>query len=636
MTTSFPLRAEQTSMTGVLTAEAVRQEVAAFRRKYGTGRADEDCFPAWYLHNKHRLNPVDAIMQTADGSDGTRKGYDFGLDAFHVLTGASEPVLLLIQAKFTDGMGALSTALRDLIRALPRIGEALKAAPSTATRENRVLVALRDRLREMDEDARSKITLRFEILHLSEADDLVIRNNTQRAYDDLRQELADDTTLENWSYDIVFVPPSRMGDVIPPPMRPSSTWHPLELNAVPLQARIGERDVTMYSGIGSLADVVELYNKRRADLFAKNVRYFITTKQNEERGPAGKIKDALRLMCVPKKGIEALDPALFAFHHNGITIFARDLRRDDTGVHEIRDPYVLNGCQTVRSAYDFRYDARSSKAVDDDRWRQVRVPIRIITTQQEALIREITISNNRQNKIEPSALRANDEIQLGLEQQFERVGIFYERQKGAFNELLRSNSARAALFHNTNNRTVTIDTLGRCLGAVSAEFEYAHSPSHIFESDQIYKGVFAPTRLQSTALLVFLQNLHDVLPAILKSDLGLEQSNPKGPRKSRLLYYTMCLLVRYLAKNEMSDFVGLYGTKLLGRKESFRRDVAKHLGNRYSRIQSGLRDYLLPLESTSAEGMRDAFRRAAYNLALRDNIDVFAAFARLDAEVLSR
>jgi hypothetical protein len=423
-----------------------------------------------------------------------------------------------------------------------------------------------------------------------------------------------------------------MGGAIPPLVYPPRIWHEIELDAVPLSVRLEDRDVTMYSGIGRLADLVELYNRRRGDLFAKNVRYFLTSKQNEERGPSGKIKETLQLMCMPKRGSPDVDPELFAFHHNGVTIFARDVERDATGkIRRMRDPYVLNGCQTVRSAYDFRYDARRSARIDEDRWRRVAVPIRIITTQKEELIRQITISNNRQNQISPSALRANDEVQLELERRLRERGVFYERQRGAFDELLRSNSARVADFNHTNNRAVRIDDLARCLAAAGGEFDLAHSPSHIFEYDKMYERVFSPERLASITFIILLQNLHDVLPAVLKNDLGLEQSNAKAPRKSRLLYYTMCLLVRHLAKNRMDDWVGMYGSELLGREQGFREEVVRELGNYRSKIKQVLRDYFLCLEDTSADTMREAFRKGAWSINLRDTIDAFAIFGGLDA-----
>ena len=609
----------------------VREEVAAFRQRWAFGRNEEDCFPIWYLNHRHGVAASDAAAQSADGNDGVRANYDYGLDAFHVLLDdIADPVLLLVQAKYRDDLSAISSALRDLERCLPRVAEALSVTPTAALKENRVLVSLRDRLRQLDENTRHKLKLRLEVLHLSDADEMIIRANTRKAFEDLREALANHDALQGWRHEVDIVGPAKMGGAVPPPVVPPQIWHELELEAVPLSVRLGERDVTMYSGIGRLADMVQLYNKRRSDLFAKNVRYFITNKHNEERGPAGKIKESLRAMCLKKQGDGAVEPELFAFHHNGITIFARDVERAPSGaIMRLRDPYVLNGCQTVRSAYDFRFDARLQTRIDDERWNRVKVPLRIITSQQEALIRQITISNNRQNQIAASALRANDEVQLEIERRLKGIGIFYERQKGAVDEFLRSNSVALAEYGHTNGRAVHIDELARCLAAAGGDFDLAHSPSHIFEYDAAYAKIFSPERVQSAQALVFLQNLHDVLPAILKRDLGIQQENPRAPRPSRVTYYVMCLLLRHLTKNQLQAWAVEFSEDLLGRERACRGAVTGMLGNHRSKIKSAINGVFMCLEDTSADTMRAAFRRASIDLGLRDNIDVFAMLGSL-------
>src|SRR4051812_38879557 len=137
------------SGTSSPTAQFVRDEVAQFRQRSAYGGSIQDCFPAWYLHHRYRVAASDAISHTADSNDGVRKNNDYGLDAFHLLEEADDPpVLILVQAKFSENLAMISTALRDLERALPRVAEALTVSPSAVTRENRVLVSLRETLRE--------------------------------------------------------------------------------------------------------------------------------------------------------------------------------------------------------------------------------------------------------------------------------------------------------------------------------------------------------------------------------------------------------------------------------------------------------------------------------------------------------
>jgi hypothetical protein len=613
--------------------EFVKQEVAAFREKWVFGNSDDDVFAAWYLSRRYQVAPSDAVTQTADGSEGGRRNYDYGLDGFNIVQSTGErPTLVLIQAKYTDSLTAIAAGLQDLEKSLPRVSEALRCVPSEAPLENRVLVSLRRRIFELDADSRAGLKVRFEVIHLSDADELIVRTNTRRQWDELADSIAADPSLESWApAEIALVGPSLMGGAFPPPPPPPALWHDLAVNSVPLTVTLHDRPVTMHSGIGRLTQLVDLYNERRSDLFAKNVRYFINSKQNEERGPSGKIKETLKQMCVPQRGDFGIDPELFAFHHNGVTIFARDVKQDAEGhVTDVRDPYVLNGCQTIRSAFDFRYGTRTANRIDAARWARVAVPVRVITTQDENLVRQITVSTNRQNSMTPSALRANDEVQISLERRFREAGIFYERQRGALDELLKANTARLNDYSKTNARAVNIDSLARCLAAAAGEFDHAHSPSHIFESDQAYARVFSGERTRSIRLLVVLQNLHDVLPAILKNDLGLEQQNPKAPRKTRLLYYSMCLLLRYLARDGNRDWISMYGQELLGRQSGFRSDTVRELDNYHSGIKRALKERFLSLEETKAETLRDAFRRAAWDTGLKESINVFAAFGDVD------
>ena len=57
--------------------------------------------------------------------------------------------------------------------------------------------------------------------------------------------------------------------------------------------------------------------------------------------------------CKVNKGIVTTlneKPHLFGLYNNGITIVASDyVKSDSDNTVEIRDPYVVNGCQTTRA-----------------------------------------------------------------------------------------------------------------------------------------------------------------------------------------------------------------------------------------------------------------------------------------------
>ena len=85
----------------------------------------------------------------------------------------------------------------------------------------------------------------------------------------------------------------------------------------------------------------------------------------------------------------------------------------------------------------------------------------------------------------------------------------------------------------------------------------------------------------------------------------------------------------------MDDWVGMYGSELLGREQGFRDAVGTQIGNYKSKIKQVLREYFLCLEDTSADTMREAFRKGAWSISLRDTVDAFAIFGGLDARFRS-
>ncbi|MFJ1288532.1 AIPR family protein, partial [Acinetobacter baumannii] len=88
------------------------------------------------------------------------------------------------------------------------------------------------------------------------------------------------------------------------------------------------------------------------------------------------------------------------------------------------NPSVLNGCQTIKSAYFFYQEAVSKNKLDEKIWNKIPVSIRIVATDEKELWREVAEANNRQNSMSAAALRANDEIQITLENRFKDLGIF--------------------------------------------------------------------------------------------------------------------------------------------------------------------------------------------------------------------
>jgi hypothetical protein len=101
-------------------------------------------------------------------------------------------------------------------------------------------------------------------------------------------------------------------------------------------------------------------------------------------------------------------------------------------------------------------------------------------------------------------------------------------------------------------------------------------------------------------------------------------------KPTRFLYQAICLLTRYLAREDMGKFVTEWGTKLYGRHGQLREEIRKILNSPKSRIRAEIAGNFMTLEHGDSETINAAFEKCQKNLKLRENIDPFAAFAELD------
>ena len=128
---------------------------------------------------------------------------------------------------------------------------------------------------------------------------------------------------------------------------------------------------------------------------------------------------------------EKEDAEVFAFNHNGVTLFAV-ARSATNGEFKITEPRVLNGAQTITTFARFlkSNDGNTALAARRNVLEQICVVCRIITDATPEFVTTVTINNNRQNPVDPWNLHANDMIQLEIQDKLrDELGIFYERQE---------------------------------------------------------------------------------------------------------------------------------------------------------------------------------------------------------------
>jgi hypothetical protein len=165
-------------------------------------------------------------------------------------------------------------------------------------------------------------------------------------------------------------------------------------------------------------ELVRLYKDHKGNLFHRNIRGFLReTKPNKD------IEDSAKH-----------NPETFWFLNNGVTILGERMIYEEEpqigkfGFH-IEEPQIINGLQTTRAL---------SKVPDNN----VQVLATFIDVRElpydpmrSDLINQIITARNNQNPIDAADLISNDPVQVHLEREFEVYGYFYQRKKGAWEEL---------------------------------------------------------------------------------------------------------------------------------------------------------------------------------------------------------
>jgi hypothetical protein len=251
----------------------------------------------------------------------------------------------------------------------------------------------------------------------------------------------------------------------------------------------------MTVGFIRLTDLHTMYLEMGQRFFERNIRAALPDTEAVNRA----LQQSLKRIVIDGKD----DPAVFAFNHNGVTLFAEALRASGEAL-QIVEPRLLNGAQTVTTFSRF-LKANDGNALLKERrgeLEQVRVMCRIITSATPDFITSVTINNNRQNPVDPWNLHANDMIQLELQDKFrEDLGIYYERQEQAFANLGDDDLEDMGITH---YKAIELTRLARTFLASEGELDKLSRFREVFEDDRIYGQVFHPNRLRADSRLVVL------------------------------------------------------------------------------------------------------------------------------------
>lgn len=621
------LRRDVRSMS---TAEGIRNRVREFWKEHAHGMREEDAFAAWFLHKKFKLPPQQATSQSSDGN------YDGGIDGFHLVADEPVPTLWIVQAKYSEGYPAVVKGVQDLARAVKTTADLIGTGDTLKSDENRVLRNLRLCMARAT-CRQESVALRFVLVHLNRQDREVWASNPKLK--DQVRAFTHEASTHGFAgrAELDYLGPGELDFVdvvVPRPVEPI----PMRFAGTP----VGLAGTTCWFGLVHLADLVALYDRYRTDLFAKNVRMYLYDKADREQGAARQMRATLEKIC-QNGGLTGDD---FALLHNGVALWAKGLRETDTPGTVLMDPgpegiFVLNGCQTIYTAWHLREKAGNRDEVWQARWETVRLPARILVTDGEDLVRSVTISTNRQNQIPSSALWAHDPVQIDIDGKFERIGVFYERQEGAYEHRVRSDPRTMAdRFPNTAVKLpVGIVALAQALAAAdrATPLTYAVSPQSIFESESVYHRVFSENHVSSARLMLLFFNLFRTVHLALreiKSDAG--RNNPyswSAPGRLGIPAFRLC--VHYMAaktdRAEWAEYARSTAQPMTSLMREMRENVKGIL--RRSSILELLRKHWFDKSTGAWAEYRDKQRMsAALGHYAWGNADPFADWDVLDAD----
>jgi len=261
----------------------------------------------------------------------------------------------------------------------------------------------------------------------------------------------------------------------------------------------------------------------------------------------------------------------FTLYHNGITLTAQRLDSDGVQLRMV-EPRVLNGAQTIKILKQFvdqhegvkskrkkkaKANASSTAAPSiQDHLGKVKVLARVIKSSDHDFLKRVTINNNRQNPIMPWNLRANDLVQVGFEELFAKLGIYYERRENAYKNLTDEDLEAEGI----EKGIIEIRKFAQTLLAMQGQIDRISEIREVFENEAWYTDTFKERYLEvDPRKFVLLYKVQFRLPSVIR-----EIRNAGGTRygyvssKARNLLW--CLSLQGLLNDpKFANYVEYYG-----------------------------------------------------------------------------
>jgi hypothetical protein len=250
-------------------------------------------------------------------------------------------------------------------------------------------------------------------------------------------------------------------------------------------------------------------------------------------------------------------PNIFPFYHIGITIAASASIDEDGSLINLEAPSIINGCQTITIAQEFLKQLEKTKDEEAiELFKQIKVVAKVVVGTSNEELKEITNANNRQNPIENWQLFSNEPIHIEIEQTLKDCGVFYERQKGKFDSLMK-NADNAKYYPNTNGTFIKVVDLAQVIALAKNNIQWAAKPSDIFLNKQNHDQIFDRTIPKYARDMIYCSNLQKCIKRGLNNYLDLPtHANSNAPtifKKPMIRNYVSRLALLYFYQNPNKD-----------------------------------------------------------------------------------
>lgn len=433
----------------------------------------EDYFSVVYLEKTYGLSRDDALAQTTFG------GHDYGLDGYHFDRATQN--FYLFQFKWSKNIGLFKDSLRRLTDA----GLSEVFAPKTADQKRNQLI---DFIRSLLDEQRTAIKRVY--IHFVFCGDATEADRSE-SLEHLRENLESKKYLLDeffgTSMDLTVEFRSAATRTVGGGSKVRTT-HTYQLGMQRHLLQAGPQGEVMHVGFVPLMALREMFVSMAGRFFERNIRFSLP----EDTAPNRAIGKALRDIL-----IDGRQPAsVFAFNHNGVTLHAARVV-EENGVLKVTEPRLLNGAQTVTTFASFLERHADHPAVKNGSapLNEILVLARVVSSADDEFVTTVTLNNNRQNPVQPWALRANDFIQRQLHDAFRtELGIFYERQQNAFESYTPEQLEEMEI---TNPRCIELQRLALTFLASEGHVERMSKLKEVFENDNYYREAFDERRLKA-------------------------------------------------------------------------------------------------------------------------------------------